>query len=301
MNSSTKYFDPETLALIRPLGLRVRAVVEGLTAGLHHSRQRGQSLEFAQHREYVPGDDLRQVDWKVFARTDKHYVRQFEDETNLTAMVLLDRSRSMDYQGPRGGLSKLEYAQLIACSLIYLIIAQQDSVGLATFTTDLQDWLRPSSSPVQVDNAIGLLEQPSANERSSNVSRVLQQCADRLTKPSLIILISDLLDNLPGILKALNILRLAGHEVLVLHVLDAWEIEFPFDRACSFEGLEGEMPLAVDPQLIAGAYRTAVADFCRQVELGCRQIDGDYYRLRTDQSLAVSLSRLLAQRRMRRR
>ncbi len=145
MNSLPKYFDPETLARISPLGLRALTLVEGLVAGKHRSPLRGQSLEFSQHREYVPGDDLRQVDWKVFARSDKHYVRQYEDETNLTAMLLLDVSESMDYRSNANGLSKLEYAQLIVCSLGYLVTSQQDSIGLATFSASIENWLRPAA------------------------------------------------------------------------------------------------------------------------------------------------------------
>lgn len=301
MSSLTKYFDPETLARILPLGLRARTLVEGLVAGLHRSPLRGQSLEFSQHREYVPGDDLRQVDWKVYARSDKHYVRQYEDETNLTAMILLDESESMEYRSNPNGLNKLEYAQLVACSLGYLITAQHDSVGLATFTESIGAWLRPGSSPAQLDDMIRLMEQIRNQSKKSHVPQILQLCMDRLNKPNLIILLSDLLDNAAEMLRSFELLRLAGHDLLVLQVLDPWELSFPFDQAAEFAGLESIPALNVDPLMIAGAYRRAMNDFCRELELGCLKRDADYYRLCSDQSLALSLPQVLGRRSLRRR
>ncbi len=276
-------------------------LVEGLVAGRHRSPLRGQSLEFSQHREYVPGDDLRQVDWKVFARSDKHYVRQYEDETNLTAMILLDISESMDYRSSESGLSKLQYAQLIACSLGFLVTSQQDSVGLATFTSQLHQWLRPSSSPVQLEDMIRLMEQPRSSKAKSSIPQVMQQCLDRLNKPILLILISDLLDQPEEMLRSFELLHLAGHDLLVIHVLDPWEISFPFDQTSQFDGLEGIGTLVVDPLNVAGAYRRAMQAFCQQLEVGCLQREADYFRLTTDQSLAVSLPNILSQRNLRRR
>lgn len=301
MSNSTKYFDPETLARIRPLGLRARTLVEGLVAGLHRSPLRGQSLEFSQHREYVPGDDLRQVDWKVFARSDKHYVRQYEDETNLTAMILLDESESMEYRNSPQALSKLEYAQLIACSLSYLITTQHDSVGLATFTESIGAWLRPSSSPSSLDDMIHIMEQPRRQSKKSQLAQVLQQCLDRLNKPNLIILLSDLFDDSTRVLRSLELLQLAGHDLLVLHVLDPWELSFPFDQTAEFAGLESIPAISVDPLMIAGAYRRAMSEFCRELELGCLKRDADYHRLCSDQSLAVSLPLVLGRRSLWRR
>jgi uncharacterized protein (DUF58 family) len=301
VNNSTKYFDPETLARIRPIGLRARTLVEGLVSGMHRSALRGQSLEFSQHREYVPGDDLRQVDWKVFARSDKHYVRQYEDETNLTAMLLLDHSESMDYGSNPSGLSKLEYAELIACSLGYLITSQQDSVGLATFSDQIHGWLKPSSSPTQLDDIVHLIEKPRAAALKSKIPHILQQCVERLNKPHLVILLSDLLDELPAVLRAFELLQLAGHDLLVLHLVDRWELTFPFDQTAEFTGLEGMAPLVVDPLLVGGAYRRAMQDFCRQLEIGCLQRQADYFRLVSDESLAINLPSLLSRRSLRQR
>lgn len=299
MKNSPKYFDPETLAQIRPLALRARTLIEGWLSGMHRSPLRGQSLEFSQHREYVPGDDMRQIDWKVFARSDKYYVRQYEDETTLTAMILVDRSQSMDYCSQPQGLSKLDYACLIACSLVYLITAQQDSVGLATFSSRIDDWLHPSNQPSQLDNTVRLLDLPIKEPRASRVDQALHQCAGRLNKPHLIVVLSDWLDDIEPTLQALKLLRCAGHDLLVMHLLDPWEASFPFDQTCEFSGLESDDSLVADPLLIAGAYRQAMADFCRQFQMGCLSINCDYYRLQTDQSLSVCLPNLLAHRLLR--
>lgn len=293
MNKSQKYFDPETLARIGPLGLRARTLVEGLVSGLHRSPLRGHSIEFAQHREYAPGDDLRQVDWKVYARSDKYYLKQYEDETSLTCYLLVDHSESMLY-GDRG-LSKLQYAQLIAFSLAYLVIEQRDFVALMTFSDAIDDWLPPSGSPAQFEDMVSLMEQ-AVNHRRTNLPSVLEQAAQRLSRRGLVVLISDLLDDADAVLRALRLLRLSGHDAMLIHVLDRDEVDFPFDTMSRFEGLEDLPHLVTDPRLIATAYRQAMADFCRQLEVGCRQIDIDYFRVLTDESLASSLPRLLAAR-----
>lgn len=295
MNASQKYFDPETLARIRPLGLRARTLVEGLVAGLHRSPLRGHSIEFAQHREYVPGDDLRQVDWKVYARSDRYYLKQYEDETNLVAYLLLDTSESMQYRGPASSLSKLEYAQLVAFSLAYLVITQQDSVGLATFSADVDRWLPPSGHAGQLDDVIHLMETAPTQQRT-DLARVVELTSQRCTKPGVVVLISDLLDDQQKLLAALKRLRYQRHDVLLIHVLDESELSFPFDRSTRFEGLEGLPEIVTDPLMIGSAYRRAMIAFCREIEAGCEQIGVDYHRIATNESLASSLPPLLARR-----
>lgn len=307
MSKSQKYFDPETLARIGPLGLRARTLVEGLVAGLHRSPVRGHSIEFAQHREYVPGDDLRQVDWKVYARSDKYHLKQYEDETSLTCYLLVDHSESMLY-GQRGlqselgktasGLSKLQYAQLIAFSLAYLVIEQRDFAALLTFSDGIDDWLPPSGSPAQFEDMISVMERASHHPKT-DLANVLQQASQRLARRGLVILISDLLDDVQAVLKSLRLLRLMGHDALLIHVLDRDEVDFPFDSMARFEGLENQPHVIADPRLIAQAYRQAVKEFCQQLEVGCRQIDIDYFRVLTDESLAASLPGILAARSMR--
>lgn len=299
MNNSIKYFDPETLAGIRPLGLRARTLVEGLVAGHHRSPLHGHSIEFAQHRDYVPGDDLRQVDWKVYARSDRYYLKQYEDETNLNCYFLLDQSESMTYQGQNSPLSKMEYAQLIACSLAYLVISQQDCAGLVTFSESVDDWLIPSGAAGQLDDMIRLMEKVSGSKRTS-LARVLEEVVSRIARPSIIVLLSDLLDEVDSLIHALKILRSAGHDLILVHVLDPDEVDFPFEQRSRFEGLEGVGTLTTDPLLIAGAYRKAMATFRQTLRLGCEQLNADYFSFRSDESLAHSLPAMLSTRLARR-
>lgn len=295
MNALQKYFDPETLARIRPLGLRARALVEGLLAGLHRSPLRGHSLEFAQHREYVAGDDLRQVDWKVYGRTDRYYLKQYEDETNFSAYLLLDTSHSMQYRSSTCPLSKLETAQLIAFSLAYVIVTQQDSVGLATFSAGLDQWLPPSGHIAILEDMLHLMETAPA-ERRTDLGKAIEMVSQRCTKPGVVILISDLLDDADKLIAALKRLRFQRHDVIVIHVLDEAELTFPFDRATRFEGLEEMAEIDADPLLIAAAYRQAMSHFCRDIEVGCRQYNVDYHRLNTREPLSAALPALLARR-----
>ena len=295
MNNSQKYFDPETLARIRPLGLRARTLVEGLVAGLHRSPLRGHSIEFAQHREYAPGDDLRQVDWKVYARSDRYYLKQYEDETNLVCHILLDQSQSMQYRGQKSSLSKLEYAQLVACSLAYLVITQQDSAGLVAFSNAIDDWLPPSSAASQFDDMIRVMEKMQGKGRT-RLPQVLSEVTQRIRRPSLIVLISDMLDDVDELLQSLKMVRHAGHDLVLLQVLDEEEITFPFDQMSRFEGLEDLLHVMTDPLLIAGSYRRAMAEFQKRIRIGCQQMNADYFLLRTDESLATTLPRILASR-----
>jgi uncharacterized protein (DUF58 family) len=300
VSNSQKYFDPETLARIRPLGLRARTLVEGLVAGLHRSPVRGQSIEFSQHREYVPGDDLRQVDWKVFARSDKYYLRQYEDETNLICHLLLDQSESMHYRSNDRGLSKLEYAQLLACSLAYLVLGQQDSVGLVTFSSGIDDWLAASSSRNQLEDIIRIMERPKQGAKT-DFAATLRACGGRIQKPGVVVLLSDLFGEPAQILDEVKLLKFAGHDVILMHVLDPAELSFPFDQMTRFEGLEGTGRVVTDPMLIGGAFRRAMEAFCNQLESGIQLLDQDYFRMQTDESLAAALPRVLASRLVRRR
>jgi uncharacterized protein (DUF58 family) len=296
VNASAKFFDPETLARIQPLGLRARSLVEGLIAGMHRSPLKGRSIEFAQHREYTPGDDTRQVDWKVYARSDKIYLKQFEDETNLQCTLLLDQSESMSFRGPNSPLSKLEYAQLVAASLGYLVLTQQDAVGLATFTNTLETWLVPSASPTRFDDMLHALEtQPS--QTRSDIPQAITLLAQRLRRPGLVVIISDLLGDDQRILSALKLLKFQRHDVLVLQVLDRLEIDLKLDRATRFIGLEGLPSVATDPRFIGAAYRRAMHEFLERLRFGCQQLGIDHQLLLTDESLALALSHMLARRR----
>jgi uncharacterized protein (DUF58 family) len=290
-----KYFDPETLARIRPFALRARTAVEGLVVGMHRSPLRGHSIEFAQHREYVPGDDLRLVDWKIYARSDRYYLKQYEDETNLVCYFLLDQSTSMQYGAGTGGLSKLEYAQLIVVCLAYVTIAQQDSAGLITFSAGIDDWLPASGANSRLEDMIKVLEAGQGTQRTK-IAETLQAAAQRISKPALLIIASDFFDDVDETLRALKIIRHMGHDVIVLHVLHPDEKKFPFDQMACFEGLEEAASIMTDPLLIAGAYRQALHAFEQRLRVGCQQVNVDYFALQTDESLAYRLPEILAHR-----
>ncbi len=264
-------------------------------AGLHRSPLRGHSLEFAQHREYVPGDDLRLVDWKVYAKTDRYYLKQFEDETNFTAYLLLDVSESMNYRGPKSALSKLEYAQLIIFSLAYLIVAQQDSVGLATFADELLAWLPPAGHSSHLDDVLHVISQPSG-QLKTDFERVGTAVCQRCTKPGIVVIVSDLLGETTSLKNTLKQLRYQRHDTIVIHVLDESELQFPFDRPTLFQGLEGIADITADPLLIGNMYRQAMKNFCVEIAGGCQALGVDYHRIATNESLAASLPDLLARR-----
>jgi uncharacterized protein (DUF58 family) len=265
-------------------------------AGLHRSPLKGHSIEFAQHREYTPGDDTRQVDWKVYARSDKIYLKQFEDETNLQCSLLLDISESMTFRGSHSPMSKLEYAQLVVASLAYLVLSQQDACGLATFTDDVETWLLPSSSPTRFDDVLQALDNPRSHIRS-DIPQAIHRLAQRLVRPGLVILVSDLLNDADQILSALKLLRYQRHDVLVLQLLDRMETEFKLDQATRFIGLEGLPSVATDPRFVGAAYRRAMAEFLQRLSTGCEQLGADYQLIHTDQSLGLALSHLLSRRR----
>ncbi len=298
VKASHEYFDPETLASISSLGLRARTVVEGFLSGMHRSPLRGSSIEFANHREYVFGDDLRTVDWNVFARTDRYYVKQYEDETSLTCNILLDQSQSMHYQGKTSPLSKLEYAQLIACTLTYLVVTHQDRAGLVAFSESIDDWLQPSSSTLQFDEVVRLLNTASPKLKT-DVAGTIKQVVSNLRRPGLLVVISDLLESPEPFCSALRLARLAGHDVMVISVLDKDEVQFPFDSATQFEGLEEMGRVVTDPVLIGGAYRAAMEAHQHALRKGCGQLGVDYFQVQTDRRLSSELPPILASRQLR--
>src|SRR3954463_12428746 len=237
-----RYLEPRTLARISGLDLRARLIVEGLMTGMHRSPYQGISVEFAQHRPYVQGDDIRFVDWKVLARSDKVYLKQYQEETNLHLICVVDASESMGYSSfdeDAGGArwSKYDHAPAIAASLSYMAIQQQDSVGLAIFDTDLKRYFKPSNAPAQWKTVTHEL-QIVPRLKKTNTGKILDQLAEKLTHRSLIVLLSDFFDDVSAIEKGLRHLRYKKHELMVFQVLDPAEIEFPFEDVTMFKGLE---------------------------------------------------------------
>ncbi len=290
-----KSLDPRTLAKLHGLRLRARHIVEGYVAGLHRSPLRGFSIEFAEHRKYVPGDDLRQLDWKAFGRTDKFYLKQYEDETNLICYLVLDISQSMHYQSAEAALSKLAYAQSIAASLAWLVLHQQDAVGLATFDQDVQALLRPSTSPSHLREIIRVIESASA-VRETAIGPVLHKLAERFTKRGVVVILSDFLDEIPSLMAGLGHFRHRQHDVVVFHVLDPAELDFPFHEPTLFRGLERPGDVMTDPRSVRNAYLKEFGHYLTQVKNGCRSHAVSYQLIRTDKPLDVALSHFLAAR-----
>ncbi|RIK75448.1 MAG: DUF58 domain-containing protein [Planctomycetota bacterium] len=264
-------------------------------AGMHRSPLRGLSVEFAEHREYSPGDDLRYVDWKVFGRSDKFYLKQYEEETNLVCYLAVDTSASMGYRGPAAAMSKLEYAQRAAANLAYLVTRQQDSVALATFDAEVRQFVRPGRGAEHWRHVVESFD-VSGEDRPTSIGPVLHQLAERFIDRGLVILISDLFDDVPKLVAGLKHLRHRRHDVIVLQVLDAAEIEFPFRRTTMFESVETDDEVLAHPIALRKAYLAEFGRFLDAVRRGCRELSIDHFVLRTDEPLADALSRFLAAR-----
>ena len=295
MDQPTNYLDPQTLSNLSGLELKARLIVEGFVSGMHKSPYQGFSVEFAEHREYVPGDDLRYVDWKVYGKSDRDYLKQFEEETNFACYILLDTSESMLYRSEQAAVSKLEYAGYLAAALAYLVIQQQDAVGLATFDREVTHFVRASSRSSQLKQLIHLIETaPTRGETS--IGPILHELAERITKRGLIIILSDLFDDVDEILLGLKHFRHRRHDVSVVQIIDPAEQDFLFEDPTLFKGLEGLPEQMTEPRSLRGAYQREFEAFLKQVRRGCRDMNMDHVLLRTDQSLGVSLSSFLVPR-----
>ncbi len=295
MENSPNYFDPQVLARLEGLSLRARRIVEGYVAGLHHSPYHGFSIEFAEHREYAPGDDLRYLDWKVFGRTDKFYLKQFEEETNLICTLLLDVSESMAYRGPAAAMSKLDYARSAAAALAYLVLQQQDCVGLTTFDHQVRATVRPGSTPAHWKELIRVMEESSPG-RETALAPIFHELAERTRRRGVVIVLSDLFDEVEAVLTGLKHFRHRRHDVILFHVLDPAELDFPFHDVTRFRGLEGWNDLVVEPRALRQAYLKQFENYLRRLQQGCRAAQIDYVLLRTDRSLGLALASYLAAR-----
>ncbi len=295
MENNLKFLDPQTLAKLHGLELRARLIVEGYVSGVHRSPFHGFSIEFAEHREYAQGDDLRYLDWKVYGKTDKFYLKQYEEETNLVAYMLLDTSESMCYRSPAAALSKLEYAQCVVAALSYLILQQQDSVGLATFDSQVRALVRASSNPSHLKQLLHVME-TSVPERKTQTGPIFHDLAERLKKRGIVLVFSDLFDDVATMMAGLKHFRHRRHEVIIFHVLDPAELDFPFRQTTLFKGLEELPEVLTDPAALRKAYLEEFGRFLQAVKRGCRANRIDYVPLRTDQSLELALSSYLVSR-----
>ncbi len=294
-----RFLHPETIARISRLDLRAKSVVEGFISGMHKSPFFGASMEFAQHREYVAGDDIRHLDWKVWSKTDKFYIKQFEAETNLRASLVVDTSESMVYGRDKhlnaGTMNKYEYACTAAACLAYLIIRQQDSAGVVSFGWDIKQAIPPRSSQRQLDAITKTLDLTKPAEKT-DIYRTMQQVAENATRRRMIIVFSDLLTDREPLFKGLEMLRHRRHDVMVFHILDDDELTFPFGGMTKFEGLEELPDLFCDPKALRQGYLEALEEYLVEVRRGLTRIGVDYTLIRTSDYLDAVLSRFLYRR-----
>ncbi len=293
MSEYRKYLDPKTLAKITKLDLLARLVVEGYISGLHKSPYHGFSVEFADHRKYVPGDDVKHIDWRVYAKSDRYYIKQYEEETNLRCTILLDISESMSYGS--GEVTKQEYACFVAASLTYLLLQQQDSVGLATFDNEVRQFIPPKSTPGQLRLLLHEMDVISP-ERKTRMDLIFHDVAERIARRGMVLIISDFFDDPDRIMMGLRHFRHKKHEVVVFHVLDEYELSFPFDDMTMFEGLEQTGEVVTEPRSLRDTYVEEITTFTNAIKKGCRKHHIDYVQLSTDQHLDVALSAYLAAR-----
>ena len=286
------YFDPKVLAGISNLYLRARWVVEGMMSGVHRSRAKGFSVEFEEHREYSPGDEIRRIDWKALGKFDRYFIKEYEDETNLRAYLILDASASMDYASD--GITKFDYGCTLAASLAYLILKQQDAAGLVTFSNRIEAFIPPRAKRDYLIQILHALENRGpAGE--TNVGKILEEIGAQIKRRGLVILVSDLLDEPEEILKGLRLFRFKGNDVIVFHLLDQAELDLPFDGNILFEDLEAvNLKVVADPRSIRDTYREVVQEFVNAMRKQCHDSSIDYQLISTstplDQALASYLS-----------
>lgn len=283
----SRFLSPQVVAGLATLELKARTIVEGLLLGLHRSPFRGYSVEFAEYRQYIPGDDPSTVDWKVYARSDRHYVKKFEHDTNVEAQLLVDVSPSMAYGGSKG-MTKLAYASCLAAALAYLLTRQRDAVGLGLYDEGLQDYVQPSVKTGQLTRLLIALDHARPG-LASNSATALRQVAERLRRRGLIVVFSDLLDDQPRVIDGLRLLRARGMEVVVFHVLDEDELTFPFEQAATFRDMEtGEEVLTHGPSA-RQAYLDAVQAWRDTYVTQLRAAGIDYQLASTAAPLDVTL------------
>ena len=289
-----RFLDPAIIARLGTMELKARTVVEGFLSGLHRSPYRGFSVEFAEYRQYLPGDDLSTLDWKIYARSDRHYVKKFEEETNLECHVLLDVSASMGYRGS-APMSKLEYGSVLAASLAFLMHRQRDATGLIAFDERITFRLPAGARAGHLHALLLALEKMKPGSQS-DVGRPLRQLAEALTKRSLVVLISDLLDEPEPVIKGLRHLKVQGTDVIVFQLLDPNELTFPFRGASKFKDLENQEEVLVEPSAIRKAYLRELAGLTLKYDRELRGAGIDYAQLDTSQPLDFALLAYLAAR-----
>jgi uncharacterized protein (DUF58 family) len=301
MSFVTRYLEPALVERLNHLQVSARSVVEGATTGAHRSPLKGASVEFRQHRFYTPGDEPRRLDWRVLGRTDRPYIKEYDEETNLRCLLMLDESGSMAYGGAArsaagvGAGSKFEYAAKVVASLAYLMLGQTESVGLALFGGRVQQWLVPRSGTAQLSRVIDLLER-AGPRGESDPGKAMHDVADRLGRRSLVIAVSDFFTPLPRLREGLARLRHDRHETIVLQVLHPDEVGFPFRTWARFRGLEGERPRLLEPALVRKNYLENFRRHRRQLEETCRAMGVEFHSFVADKPVIDSVTTFLRRR-----
>jgi uncharacterized protein (DUF58 family) len=288
-----KYLDPAVISRLKGIDIKARLVVEGFVSGLHRGPYKGFSVEFAEHRQYMPGDPIRYIDWKVYGKTDRFYIKEYEEETNLRAYIILDGSGSMGYSS--NGITKLEYGCYLGASLAYLMLKQQDSVGLLVFDTKLRKYIPPRSVKRHLHVLLRELADLKAREET-DLGQSLHELAQRVKRRGLVILISDLLDDEERVIRGLKLFRHMKHEVIVFHVLDPYEVAFPFEQEVILRDLETDEEVPAVPWEIRREYRDRVAAWIDKYRTVLRQSGIDYVPVKTSTTFDVALFSYLEKR-----
>jgi uncharacterized protein (DUF58 family) len=294
VSSYRTFLDPTVIAKLSSISLKARYIVEGTIAGLHKSPYHGFSVEFSEHREYVEGDEIRHIDWKLYGKSDKYYVKQFEEESNLRCYLLLDSSNSMGYSSD-GKMTKLEYGSYVVASLAYLMVKQGDAVGFMTFNEDIADFVPPRSTLSHIKVIHDKLENLKPSKKT-NISKALTDLAKNIKRRGLIIVISDLFDDPKRVLDSLKHFRYRKHEVVVLHILDTAELEFPFNDFILFEDMESDLKVMADSKAIRNEYLSRIRAFMDELRDNCRKNRIDYALFDTSTPLDVTLATYLLRR-----
>jgi len=288
-----KYMDPQTINKIENLSLRARLVVEGFIIGMHRSPYHGFSVEFSEHRPYGYGDEIKYIDWKLWGKTDRFYIKQFEEETNLKCHLILDKSSSMNFSSTN--ITKFDYSKSLAAALTYLMIKQQDAIGLTTFDEKIDISITPKSKMSHLNLLLKTMHNAKPGGET-NVSLLLHTLAESIQKRGLIILISDLLDNQEDVVKGLRHFRYKGHEVIIFHIIDPKEKDLNYNQNINFIDLENDKNIITDSRLIRKKYNKAFKDFCNYYDLQCSRNKIDYVQISTEDSLDKSLMQYLIKR-----
>jgi len=286
-------FDPITLSKIANMELRARLVIDGVLSGIHKSPYKGSSIEFLEHKEYSPGNEIKHIDWKVHARTDKYYIKQFEEETNLKCYIFLDTSGSMGYKST--GISKFEYATTLTASLAYLLLKQSDMAGLISFSDKVQQFIPPRSRLTHLHILLNALTKLKTAGKS-NISNILKEFIEKIGRRSLIIIISDFFDDTEKIIHQLKCFQFKKNEVILFHILDPYELTFPFETITFFESMEDDRRILADPKSIKDRYLSEMNRFLEQFKQACFENQIDYWLIDSSTPLDQALIQFLARR-----